>query len=151
MDIIAGAHAWDGAERPGDVTSQMGWQDTVHLLRLVQDDYAGARQELKRVSQTLADREALVNERLQYALLESTGHRTMCLVPYRVGALGSSLGKATLGAVARMAIPSGKPRLEVRCLGRFELSWNGNTIPECLSAVVLPAPGGPMIMYQGKR
>ena len=29
--------------------------------------------------------------------------------------------------------------------------WKGKTRPECLMAVVLPAPGGPMIMYQGSE
>jgi len=31
------------------------------------------------------------------------------------------------------------------------LSVNGNLSPELIKAVVLPLPGGPMMMYQGRE
>ena len=104
------------------------WQDTVDLLRLMQSDYEGARAQLDRVSQSLADREGLLNERLQYALLQSTGCRTLCLAPSQLGAAVSLLGGVVLGEIA---VPGALPRaarLEVRCLGTFAVSCRGKTI-----------------------
>jgi DNA-binding SARP family transcriptional activator len=124
MENEAGIHLWD---EPSDRGGDVPWQDTIDLLRLVQGDYEGARKQLEKVSQTLADREAIVNERLQYALLQSSGCRTLCLVPYRVG-VSSFLGKAVLGEVARPRTLPKTAYLEVRCLGRFEISYQGNTV-----------------------
>jgi DNA-binding SARP family transcriptional activator len=106
------------------------WQDTVQLLKLVQDDFTGARRQLEQVSQSLAEREALVNERLQYALLGTAGQRTMCLVPYRIGFSNTVLGTATLGGtyVPQPAALPKKHALQVRCLGKFMLSYNGKTV-----------------------
>ena len=115
-------------------TSSSNWHEAVHLLRLVQDDYQGARKQIEKLSQELADREALVNERLQYALQESTGHRTMCLVPYALGATGSLLGSAILGGVVKPGPLPPKIRLQVRCLGPFEVSCDGNTVTRWQSA-----------------
>jgi len=117
-----------GMESPGETPSAADWSDAVHLLRLVQDDYQGARRQLEKISHELADREALVNERLEYALLESTGHRTMRLVPYGLGVAGSLLGAAVLGGMSKPKPLPRRTRLEVHCLGRFELSCDGKTV-----------------------
>ncbi len=109
-------------DRPNDYGDSAKWQDTIQLLRLVQSDYQGALKQLENVSHTLAEREALVSQRLQHALLISGGYRTLCLVPYGVGPTGSQMGEAILGGVAQpgAALPR-VMRLEVRCLGRFEV------------------------------
>jgi DNA-binding SARP family transcriptional activator len=98
------------------------WQDTVHLLRLVQSDYQGVRKQLDTVSHALAERESLVSQRLQHALMASEGFRTLCLRPYAAGAAAIRLGKAILGEMAKPNVLPGIMRLEVRCLGRFEVS-----------------------------
>jgi len=111
-------HGLDGSTNYGDAAQ---WQDTVHLLRLVQSDYQGARKQLDEVSRALGEREALVSQRLQYTLLASGGYRTLCLIPYRAGATGSQMGKAILGEIDRPSPLPRSMRLEVRCLGRFEV------------------------------
>lgn len=118
MDNEAGNYFW---HEPSDYGGDMPWSDTIDLLRLVQSDYQGARQQLERVSQTLAEREALVDQRLQQALMTSGGYRTLCLVPYQAGSTVSLMGRAILGGVTRPAVLPRLIRLEVRCLGRFEL------------------------------
>ncbi len=112
----------DGSSNYGDKAQ---WQDTIHLLRLVQSDYQGVRNQLEKASQLLAEREAMVSQHLQYALQVSGGHRTLCLLPYEAGVTVSQIGQAILGEVASPAILPGLMRLEVRCLGRFEVrsSW----------------------------
>jgi DNA-binding SARP family transcriptional activator len=97
------------------------WQEAINLLRLVQNDYQGARKRLDEVSHTLAERESIVGQRLQYALFTSEGYRPLCLVSNGVETTGSQMGRAVLGQVVQpQTIP--KPmRLEVRCLGRFEI------------------------------
>lgn len=97
------------------------WQDAIHLLKLVQSDYQGARKQLEEMTHTLAEREASVSQRLQYALVSHGGYRTLCLVPYGGGTGLSQIGRVILGEMSR---PSDLPklmRLEVRCLGRFEV------------------------------
>jgi DNA-binding SARP family transcriptional activator len=129
VESTPGSYGWDNLERPLTEQSDASWSETIDLLKLVQDDYVDARKQLDIVSQAMAEREALVNERLQYALLEATGHRTMCLVPYRVGFGGATLGKTTLGGhIPRPMILPKKHALQVRCLGRFTLSYDGKTV-----------------------
>jgi DNA-binding SARP family transcriptional activator len=97
------------------------WQDTIQLLRLVQSDYQGVREELEKVSHTLAEREALVGKHLQYAFRVSGGYRTLCLIPSGAGITVSQMGGAILGDVAPPSALPRPMRLEVRCLGRFEV------------------------------
>jgi len=130
VESIPGSSGWDNLELSVEGHSDNGWRDNIDLLKLIQDDYVGARKQIEIVSQNLAEREALVNERLQYALLEATGHRTMCLIPYRIGFGGAILGKATLGGVhipKPVTLPK-KHALQVRCLGKFTLSCDGKII-----------------------
>ena len=111
-----------GSDRPSDYCGGTQWQDTIHLLRLVQSDYQGARKQLEQVSHTLAEREALVSQRLQYALLASSGYRALCLIPCGAGTAESQMGNAILGGISQRSVVPGLMRLEVRCLGRFEVN-----------------------------
>jgi DNA-binding SARP family transcriptional activator len=110
------------------------WQDTIHLLRLVQSDYQGVRKQLETVSHTLAEREALVGQRLQHALLACEGFRTLCLIQYAAGSTGSRMGKAILGGATPLSVLPGPLRLEVRCFGRFEVSSGWQRIERWQSA-----------------
>ena len=110
-----------GLTEPSDYGDGAQWQETIHLLRLVQSDYQGAREQLEQVSHALAEREALVNQRLQYALLTSGGYQALCLVPYGAGTAVSQMGMSVLGRIARPSISPSITRLEVCCLGRFEV------------------------------
>ena len=122
MENVARAYGDDSHESYGNGGQ---WDDTIQLLRLVQRDYQGTRKQLETVSRTLAEREAVVNQRLEYALLQSKGYQTLCLMPYEAGARLSKIGQIMLGE----PIPPGPlptlMRIEVRCLGRFEVrsSW----------------------------
>jgi len=86
----------------------------------VQSDYEGARKQLEKVSHALAESEALVSQRLQYAFLSSGGFHTLCLVPYGTETAISLMGRTILGEVVPPVVLPGLMRLEVRCLGRFE-------------------------------
>jgi len=110
-----------GLAGPSDYGNGAQWQDTIHLLRLVQSDYQGAREQLEQVSHALAEREALVSQRLQYALLTSGGYQALRLVPYGVGTTGNQMGTVILGEITRPSVLPSLMRLEVRCLGRFEV------------------------------
>lgn len=110
------------------------WQDAFRLLRLVERDYQGVREQLETVSHKLAERQALVSQRLQRALLASHGLRPLCLVPYAAGTPGSCMGTAILGEATTSNIPPGLMRLEVRCLGRFDVSSGWQRIERWQSA-----------------
>ena len=97
------------------------WQNTIDLLKYVQNDYRGARRQLEQVSLHLSESEALVSQRLQYAFLASHGYRTLCLVEYAVNNSINRLGDTVLGGFARPEKIPLPARIEVRCLGRFEV------------------------------
>ena len=119
MENAKGTNSLNGHNDYGDGTQ---WQDNIDLLRLVQSDYQGARKQLEQVSYALAEREALVSQHLQYALIASSGYRALCLIPYGIGDTGCQMGKAILGGITQRSALPGLMRLEVRCLGSFEVS-----------------------------
>ena len=104
------------------------WQDALQLQRLVLGDYQGLRRQLEQVSNTLAERESLVNHRLQYSLQMAKGYQTLCLLPYGDGSLVGRIGKTILGEVAPPRALPKSIHLEVRCLGRFKISLAGNQV-----------------------
>jgi len=110
-----------GLGGPSDYGDGAQWQETIHLLRLVQSDYQGTRNQLEKVTHALREKEAVVSQRLQYALLTSGGYQALCLVPYGAGTIVSQMGTAVLGGIARPSVLPSLMRLEVRCLGRFEV------------------------------
>jgi DNA-binding SARP family transcriptional activator len=98
------------------------WQDTIQLLKLVRSDYQGVRAHLETVSRTLAGRESIVNQRLEYALRLTTGYRTLCLAPAGSYRQDSLIGKTVLGQVPTIDSLPCAIRLNIRCLGSFEVS-----------------------------
>ena len=97
------------------------WPNTESLLRLIQRDYQGARRQLEQINRQLAESEALVNQHLQYAFLSSRSYRTLCLTGHKSGAAANQMGSTVLGAVARPTKVPDFSKIEVRCLGRFEV------------------------------
>jgi len=118
VENAANAHGLDG---PSDYGDGAQWQDTIHLLRLVQSDYQGARKQLEKVSHTLAERETLVSQRLQYALLTSGDYQTLRLTPHGASTGVSQIGKAILGEAVHPGTLPASMRLEMRYFGRFEV------------------------------
>ena len=106
------------------------WQDTINLLRLVQSDYEAAREQLDTVSQALAKREILTSQRLQHAILLSSGYQTLCLMPYESGITVNQIGKTILGASIQIAALPKALQLEVRCFDRFEVRSDKKKITE---------------------
>ncbi|MFC2005110.1 BTAD domain-containing putative transcriptional regulator [Chloroflexota bacterium] len=108
----------------GDVgsASEGQWQDTIQLLKLVQSDYQGVRRQLDQVGNNLVERENLVDQRLQYALQVSRGYQPLRLVPYDTGTLVGRIGKTVLGELFQPKVLPEEIRLEIHCLGRFEIS-----------------------------
>ncbi len=106
---------------PIDLSGDHLWQDTLNLLKLMQNDFQGARRQLEQVNLHLAEREALVNQRLQHAFLASGGYNTLCLVKYTIGNSINQMGNAVLGGVSRPTKVPVPTQIEVRCLGRFEV------------------------------
>lgn len=111
-----------GEEEPGGFENGGHWQDSIRLLRLVQRDYQGARKQLEQVSQTLAEREARVNEQLQYVLWVSGDYRTLSLVPDGADSRVSRIGQAVLGKISTPKMIIETTHLNVSCLGRFEIN-----------------------------
>jgi len=143
--------AW-GSDRASDYGNRVEWQDAVDLLRRVQKDYQGVRRQLELVSHTLAEREAMVNQRLQYAFLTSGDYRTLCLVSSKSGTTASQIGQAILGKITPPRPPPRLMRLEVRCLGRFEVSSDWKRVERWQSGkaksvfqYLLTKPRDPMI------
>ncbi|MFC2069367.1 BTAD domain-containing putative transcriptional regulator [Chloroflexota bacterium] len=97
------------------------WQDTIHLLKLVQSDYQDVRQQLERVNHSIAGREMLVSQRLEYALRLSGGYHTLCLTTSATINQANLMGKTVLGDTLRPHVPLNIISLNVRCLGRFEI------------------------------
>jgi DNA-binding SARP family transcriptional activator len=98
------------------------WQNVANLLKLMQNDYQGARRQIEQISSKLAEGESLVNQHLQYAFLNSQGYRTLCLAGNEMGFPNNRMGNIVLGEVT---IPAKIPeitRIEIRCLGRFEVN-----------------------------
>jgi DNA-binding SARP family transcriptional activator len=104
------------------------WQNTLDLLKLMQNDYRGVREDLDLVSQKLAEREALVNQHLQHAFLSSQNYHTLCLVEYKIGSTDNRMGNIMLGGVAKPSRVLVLNRLEVRSLGRFEIHSDSGCI-----------------------
>lgn len=97
------------------------WQSAIDLLKLLQIDYRGTRQQLEQVSLRMAEREALVNQHLQYAFISAGSYTPLSLVDYKPGNNINCMGNIILG---RMSLPAKIPvpvKIEVRCLGRFEV------------------------------
>ncbi len=104
--------------------SLQGWQASVRLLELLQDDYQRARQQLEDICRTFSDREHVAREQLRSALEVATRSDSQ-----RSGVLGTpqTLANEVLFAPLDKAP---KPRkaltalatLQVRCLGSFEVS-----------------------------
>ena len=103
-----------------DHASRGQWHDTIQLLRLVQSDYKGVRRQLEQVGSTIAERESLVSQRLQYALQVSGNFQTLRLVAYATGSPVAQIGKAILGQVTCPKIEPKSIHLRVCCLGKFE-------------------------------
>ncbi len=80
------------------------------------------------MSQALAEREAILSQRLQHTLLALGGYRTLCLVSYEAGTAVSQIGKIMLGEAAQAAFVPRRMRLEVRCLGTFEVRSSGKQV-----------------------
>jgi DNA-binding SARP family transcriptional activator len=100
---------------------QEDWQDAINLLKLVQNDYEIARKQINTVSQVLAERESLASQRLQHALLVSSGYQALCLMPYDSAIGVNQIGKTFLGASIQIAPVPKSLHLEVRCFDRFEV------------------------------
>ena len=107
-----------------DVNNSNPWQDTVGLLRLVKNDYEGARNNLKLVYETLTEREHIADQRLAQALLLCGGYKTLCLMPVGSGTTESPIGKVILGKTIPYRMPK-LLKLDVHCFDRLEV-YSGN-------------------------
>ncbi len=116
--------SFDSGNRDGYLGSGQ-WADAIRLLKLVQQDYQGTRLKLEEVSQGLREKENVISQSLQYAVITSGEYQTLRLVPYETGRSASRIGNTFLGEILP-PIPLTKPvYLEIHCFGRFELrsSW----------------------------
>jgi DNA-binding SARP family transcriptional activator len=95
--------------------------DTIRLLRIMQNDYQGARRQLEQVSHDLAERENLIGQHIQHAFLSSSHFHPLCLLEYKVGSRTNQLGSTILGRPASPPSVPGAVRLYINCLGRFEV------------------------------
>jgi DNA-binding SARP family transcriptional activator len=106
------------------------WEDTIDLLKLAQSDYAETRKQIDAVSQALAEREILTSQRLQHALLVSSGYQTLCLKPYESDISANQIGKTILGTSIQITTLPKTLHLEVRCFDRFDVRSDKHKITE---------------------
>ena len=116
-----------------DVNNTNSWQDTVDLLRLVKNDYEGARKNLETVYETLSERENLASQRLAQALLVCGGYKTLCLMPVGSGTTESQIGKVILGETIPYIMPK-MLKLDVHCFERLEVYSGGKKLDYWQSA-----------------
>jgi DNA-binding SARP family transcriptional activator len=95
--------------------------NAINLLKLMQRDYQGARQQIEQISLQLAEREALINQHLQYTYSSSQNYPTFCLTASGIGSSTSLMGNVVLGEVSIPAVIPFSINAEIRCLGRFEI------------------------------
>jgi len=101
------------------------WQDVIHLLKLSQGDYQTIRRHLGEMDNNLAERENLINQRLQYAFQMVQGYHTLCLTSYATKGATNRIGSVVLGELPETTDLPGTNYLEIYCLGKFEIrsSW----------------------------
>jgi two-component SAPR family response regulator len=116
-----------------DVNNANPWQDTVGLLRLVKNDYEGARKNLEIAYATLSEREHVANQRLAQALLLCGGYKTLCLMPVGSGTIESQIGKVILGETIPYRMPK-VLKLDVHCFERLEVYSGGKKLDYWQSA-----------------
>jgi DNA-binding SARP family transcriptional activator len=107
--------------KPGNSGGNHLWQDTVNLLKLMQVDYQGARRQLEQMNLHIAEREALVNQRIQYAILSSMGYHSLRLANSTSDSPVCLMGNAVLGEITGPEKVPESDQIEVRCFGRFEV------------------------------
>lgn len=105
----------------GDSGGNPLWQDTVNLLKLIQVDYQGTRRQLEQLNLRIAEREALVNQRIQYHLLSSRGYQTLRLTDNPIDNPFCLMGNTVLGKISNPGRIQEPAQIEVRCFGRFEV------------------------------
>jgi len=116
-----------------DVNNTNSWQDTVGLLRLVKNDYEGARKNLEITYEMLSERELVANQRLAQALLLCDGYQTFRLMPVGSGTTESQIGKVILGETIPYRMPK-MLKLDVRCFERLEVYSGGKKLDYWQSA-----------------
>jgi DNA-binding SARP family transcriptional activator len=97
------------------------WDNDIELLRVIRDDFQQTRKHLEQVSQRLAEREALVDLCLQRTDLKSPAFQPLCLVEYKIGNPVNQLGRTFLGGTSRPPAMPVSNRLNIRCLGHFDV------------------------------
>jgi DNA-binding SARP family transcriptional activator len=112
----------------GDSGGNPLWQDTVSLLKLIQVDYQGTRRQLEQLNLLIAEREALVNQRIQYALFSSGGYQTLRLADHTINNPFCLMGNTVLGEISSPERIREPAQIEVRCFGRFEVRSAGRRI-----------------------
>jgi DNA-binding SARP family transcriptional activator len=113
---------------PEDSNGTRFWKDTVNLLKLMKVDYQGARQQLEQMNLRIEEKEALVNQRIQQALLSSQGYNTLRLVKYSLGSSICQMGSVVLGGISHPGNFPVSLQIEVRCLGHFEVQSGSKKI-----------------------
>jgi DNA-binding SARP family transcriptional activator len=100
----------------------------------------------------LAGRESLINQRLEYARRLTTGYHTLCLAPAGRGRSDGTMGRAVLGDISPPESLPRSLRLNVRCLGRFEVHSEWGRVErwqsvkaKSLLAYLMTRPGEPAV------
>ncbi len=106
---------------PWSFEGEHRWEETSSFLQILQNDVRDARQQLEQVNLQLAEKEALIDKHLQYLVSPLSDRNTLHLAKYTVGCALNRLGNSVLGGVSRPTSVSVPAKIEIRCLGRFEV------------------------------
>jgi DNA-binding SARP family transcriptional activator len=117
-----------GSDNNGKLSANGQCQNTLYFLRLLQSDYQRTRRQLEKISLQLAERETLVNQHLQHTYLTSLGYPVLRLSGQTADPATGCLGSIVLGAITQPAEVPQFSGIEVRCLGRFEVSSSSGRI-----------------------
>jgi LuxR family maltose regulon positive regulatory protein len=123
-----------GLTHPSNNIDNQQWQDTLSLLKMMQSDYQGTRSQLDKITRVLTERASQINRCLQYAYTTSHGCNNFCLGSVGTETATNQIGKIRLGQSVSVVISPPIMRLEVRCLGRFEVHSGSKQINRWQSA-----------------
>ena len=121
----ADGYDWEGLNKYDD-SGQL--YDTIQLLELIETDYQGARKQLESLILTLAEREAIVSQKIQNVKISSGASSFLCLMSYQSKSMGNQLGTAVLGIAQQDCTIPKLIRLEIHCLGGFQVSSRGTKV-----------------------
>jgi DNA-binding SARP family transcriptional activator len=101
--------------------SREQWQDTLKLLRILQNDYEGTRNQLDQITRGLSEKEFQIDQYLQYLFTTFEGYHNFSLTKFKPDSMTNQIGKIRLAQSDNFGNTPKILCLDIKCLGRFEI------------------------------